>query len=262
MKQLVLAIIFTLVTSCSNMQSWINWSQPVDPVLQLFEIKDQDYIDHLASLADHYKVTEKPSLRPLSQRSTKYLSEIHQKLVRNNELVLDPKIKPTFTLIKSSAPFIFSLPKGHYFFSTEVIMRYMQNEEIFVAALSHEIIRSHRNIYEKKAIIPTGYLQLEKLLSLVRLPNEIRHEVNKLSFYLVKRGGYDGGAILNWLQILNKNSLVFTTLLGDPRLISREEFNFKNFLVSETSGELSLVEGDSNSNPDYYLFINEIRGFL
>lgn len=262
MKQLLVALILVFTISCSSLQSWMNWSQNQDSTLKLFEIPDKDYIDHLASLANDYKETEGKSLRALSNRSIKYLNEIHQKLVRNNELVLDPQIKPSFTVIKSSTPFIFSLPKGHYFFSSEVVIRYMQNEEIFVAALSHEIIRSHRNIYEKKAIIPTGYLQLEKLLSLVRLPNEIRQEVNKLSFYLVKRGGYDGGAILNWLQILNKNSLVFTTLLGDPRLISREEFSFKNFLVSETSGDLSLRGENANSNPDYYLFINEIRGFL
>jgi hypothetical protein len=228
----------------------------LEPLLRL---SDEEYALHLKSLGRVYLKEPGVKVGSLSQRSVRYLEGLHKKLVKNNELILNREIHPVFYILKEDRPFFFSLPGGEFYFSSGYILRFIQNEDLLMANLTHESIRSHRAIYEKKALVPKGYVELERILALTRIPLEIRQEVNRLSFFVMRRSGLDPSSILNWLQLINKNSLAFSHQLGDPRLISREEFHFKNFLSSQNITEIDYIGRESNSSSEFYTLMSEIR---
>lgn len=231
----------------------------LSPVDRLLRPQDEDYAYQLSSLGGILLNDPKIKLGRLSEASENYLTSIHRKLVKNNELLLDSDLVPEFIVIRDDRPFFFSLPKAKFYFSTGYLTRFVLNEDILTANLAHEVIRSHRLIYERKMVVPTGYIELDRLLSLTRIPLESRQEVNRLSFYVLRRAGRDPSSLLNWLQLINKNSLLFSLQLGDPRLISREEFHFKNFLTRQNITEVDYVGRDFNSSAEFYSMIGEIR---
>lgn len=223
------------------------------------EMVSQDYSDHLASLGRSYLTSESVAEVKLGARSKRYLQEIVERIVRNNELLLNQELDTDVRIINDKTVFYFSLPKGQLFFSQGLVDKYFKSEEIFIACLTHELIRSHREIFEMKSIVPVGFVKLEKLLYLTKISLEVKSEVNKLSYHAMRRAGFDANAFLNWLQTQNKNTLDFMVQLGETRNISREELVFKNFLVSEERGFLESDEVDSNSSPGFYTFLNEVK---
>lgn len=227
--------------------------------LELFTLKENDYRDLFASFSKILLENAEIKIQSLSPKSTQYLAALHRQIVRNNELLLDPEIKPRFYIIRDKSPYFFSLPGGQYFFSSDYVLRFIVNEEVLVASLTHEMIRSHRSLYVKSDIVPTGVMTIERILALTRLPLEARQEIHKLSFVAVRRAGFDPSSILNWLQNINKNSLLFSMQLGDPRLVSREEFAFKNFLVSQNITEIDFMGRETNSSAGFYEMLNNLR---
>jgi hypothetical protein len=257
-QKATILVVFLLLASCSVLRrdkdnGWIKHNQ------SLFEISDEDYLDHLASLSDPLR--EKIDTIKLPLRVQQYLESLHKQISLNNELLLNSRLKPRFYIIKDDRPFAFSLPKAQYFFSSEYLIRYIANEEIFVASFSHEIIRSHRAIYQKVAIIPVGTISIEQILGITKIPLAVRSEIHELTYFAIKRSGYDPNSILNWLQVLNKNSLAFSMQLGDPRIISREEFSFKNFLVNQKVTGIESLGEERNSSPGFYELINFLRRY-
>jgi hypothetical protein len=75
----------------------------------------------------------------------------------------------------------------------------------------------------------------------------------------MRRAKRDASAYLNWLQTQNKNTLDFSMQLGDARSISREEFMFKNFLVSEGQVGFDGLEFEENSSPGFYVLLRELE---
>ena len=113
--------------------------------------------------------------------------------------------------------------------SSGLIEKYLKSEELFVAAFAAEILKSDRNIYEKRIMIPLGFYSTEKMIQLARLKQETKYQVNEWAYIVLKRSGYDPTAFLNWIQVQNRNTLDFSLYLGDAVSISKEEHFFKNF---------------------------------
>src|SRR5690606_20913131 len=77
----------------------------------------------------------------------------------------------------------------------------------------------------------TGNIDTNRMLSILRLDLSVRGEVNKWVYLIMRRSGYDPSALLNLIQIKNKNAVDFAQTVGNISTISREEFNFKNYLT-------------------------------
>lgn len=245
------AFLFPLIFLMS-LSGCANKSSHYQEIQENFTIKKKDYIDHFEHLAKDYLKSPKIIERRISKKNKEYLTEIYKRIVVNNELILKKDIKPTFHIIKSPLPFYFSLPSGRFFFSDTLIKKYLKSENLFVSLLANEIYRVHKQLYERKVLIPIGYLNTKKMISLYKLPIEVRVESLKWTYFLLKRSGYDPYAVLNWLQMQNKNSLEFSIQLGNSHARIREEFLFKSFLAQEVGKK----QFDSESNET-----NSSRGF-
>jgi len=223
------------------------------------KITEKDYLEHLGSLVDDYLSSEDIVPIKMSKGANRYLEDVYDRIVASNEIFLESKIRPKFYFIKDDAPFYFSLPGGHYFFSSALISKYLKNEQLFGAVLCREIVKSHKNYYMKNKVIPVGFIDTAKILKLVRVPIDVRHVINKWVFVALRRTGLDPYAYLLWLQTQNKNSLEFTFQLGSNYLISKEEFLFKNFISSSGMRGKLFVDENAGVNKSFYTFYREVR---
>jgi hypothetical protein len=251
-KILTIIISSILMSACStNKDTIIDYQS-------LGSLQTRDYIDHLAAAAKDYLKSEDIKTIKLRADNVEFLEEIYERLVTNNQMLLNITEKPTFYIIQSKSPFLFSLPRSQFFFSSALIERYLKSEELFVAAFAAEVLRSQRYIYEKNIMIPFGFYSTEKIIQMTRLKFEIKQKVNEWTYVILKRAGYDASAYLNWIQVQNRNSLDFALFLGDPVGISKEEYAFKNFMSKQgiTSVERRLSE--ANSSKKFYKLLNNI----
>ena len=224
--------------------------------------KNEDYISQLSSLKDSYIQSSNIQIISLSKRSKKYLEKIYYKIVDNNELMFESRPIPQFYIIKGKSPFYFSLPQAQFFFSSALLENYVKNEDLLASIMAFQIVKSLRNIYSKKIIFPLGFIRTNRLLSLVRVPLNVKNEINQWAYITMKRAGFDSSAYLMWLQIQNKQSLDFSIQYGSMQSISREELVFKNFIAKRQGQDFSLSK-EKNSSNDYYNFIkNILRGRL
>lgn len=212
---------------------------------------NKDYSNHLMNLEKSLRNNPKIGYKKVSSRGKRYLREIFLRIQANNELLISKGI-PNFIFINDRTPYIFSLPGFKIFISTGLLRRYLKNESLLISALVYHFIKSSRNLYPKKLVIPTGVIEIPEILSLTRLPLSKKVEIYKWSYFALKRAEYDGSSILNWIQTQNKNTLDFSWLTGDTRGASREEFLFKSFLVSQGIDNTSFNERNSSTG-FYYL---------
>lgn len=240
------ALICFCLVSCGTRQKTSN-------NLKILKLEKKDYVDHFEHLAKDYLKSPKVKERKISLLNQIYLENIYKRIVINNELVLKKNIFPKFHIIRSDLPFYFSLPSGRFFMSDTLIKKYLKSENLFVSLLANEIYRVHKNLYEKKILIPVGYLSTKKMLSLYRLPLPVRVESLKWSYFLLKRSGYDPYSVLSWIQTQNKNSLEFSVQLGSSQKQTREEFLFKSFLAQEVGRKQTENENaEKNSSRGFY----------
>jgi hypothetical protein len=221
---------------------------------------DRDFVDHLASTGEVFLKSDGVQEMKLGKESQKFLSSIYDRLVLNNEALFSSKARPIFHFIKNKTPFLFSLPNSQFFFSSGLLEKYLKSEEIFVAALATEIIRSQRLIYEKKIIIPIGNLSVEKMVTLCRLRSEVKVSINEWAYAILKRSGFDASAYLNWIQVQNRNTLDFSFMLGDAVGISKEEHLFKNYLSKQGIASVEKKINEANSSKEFYKLINNVVG--
>ena len=252
MKKTLLVLLFTL-TSCSLFKGkeYVDYSH-------LGELSNKDFIDHLSSKAADYLGSEDVKEIKLKQDSRAYLDNLYDRLILNNEILLTKEHRPAFHFVVNKTPFIFSLPKAQFFISTGLIEKYLKSEELFVAALSSEILKSDRNIYEKKQIIPLGFISTEKMISITRLKLETKYQINEWSYYILLRSGFDASAFLNWIQVQNRNTLDFSLFLGDAIGISREEHFFKNFMTKQGIAGAEKYTSESNSSKLFYKLVSNV----
>ena len=247
-----------LVASCSLFQN--DSSSEVGELLSKYRsLQNKDYIDHLTSLESVYIASPGVDSIKLSRRNTRYLRGLYEKIVMSNEFLFKHKQDPRFYIIQDKRPFFFSLPGAQFFFSSGLIVEYFKNEETLVCVLVYEMIKSHYLIYEKKTIIPIGYIKTARLLGLTGIPLEVKMEINKRSYFAMKRAKYDPLAILHWIQVQNRNSLDFSFQHGDIGTLSKEEFQFKNFMVTRGSHTGNIVLRSGRSSSGFYYLIDRIK---
>ena len=224
----------------------------------LGEVKEKDYIEHLASIGADYLENNMNQEIMIGKESHQFLEQVYERIISNNEAVLDNDHAPSFHIIKSKQPFIFSLPHSQFFISNILIEKYLKSEELFVTALTAEIIKSNRNIYEKRIMVPLGFYNTEKLILITRLKAETKYQLNEWTYFLLKRAGYDPTAYLNWIQIQNRNTLDFSFFLGDSLGISKEEHYFKNFMTKQGVVGFEKTISEANSSKAFYKLLNNI----
>ncbi|MBC7711983.1 MAG: hypothetical protein H7177_01495 [Rhizobacter sp.] len=224
----------------------------------LGELQTKDYVDHLAAAGKDYLNYEDVKTIKLRPTSIEFLEGIYERLLTNNQTILNITEKPTFYIIQNKSPFIFSLPRSQFFFSSALIERYLKSEELFVAAFAAEVLRSQRFIYEKNIMIPLGFYSTEKMIQLTRLKFDTKEQVNEWTYFILKRAGYDSSAYLNWIQVQNRNTLDFALFLGDPIGISKEEHLFKNFMSKQGILGVEKKLNEANSSKDFYKLLNNI----
>ncbi|MFA6237148.1 MAG: hypothetical protein WC635_07465 [Bacteriovorax sp.] len=251
MHKYILIIILTISSCGSSGKKGKDYSH-------LSEAVDQDYIDHLASAGPDYLNYEETKEIKLSKDSVQFLENLYERLVSNNEMLLHQNSEPTFHVIQNKTPFIFSLPRAQFFISNGLIEKYLKSEELFVAALSAEVLKSDRNIYEKRLMVPLGFYNTEKMIQLTRLRPDTKYRINEWTYFVLKRSGYDASAYLNWIQVQNRNTLDFSLYLGDAIGISKEEHFFKNFIAKQGVASLEKKVTEANSSKAFYKLLNNI----
>lgn len=226
--------------------------------LQIPELLPHDYTDQLSSLGDDYLQHDGIKEYRLNKNSQVYLEKIFNRIVTNNEIFFDNNERPQFHIIRDKTPFFFSLPGSRFYFSSGLFQKYLKSEELFISVLAVEIVKSKRNVYEKKPMIPLGFCNTERMIQLTRVAPVYRHQLNEWGYLVLKRSGFDASVTLNWIQVQNRNVLDFAMLLGDTSSISREEHYFKNFIAKEGVTTLERKTIEANSSKDFYQLMNQI----
>jgi hypothetical protein len=257
MKILSISLLTTLLcASCSIVQT--KDQGMIVGTKDLSELQTVDYIDHLASMGYDYLHHTDVKEISLNKNARNYFDRVFSRIVSNNEIFFDNKESPEIHIIKDSTPFFFSLPKSQFFFSSGLFKKYLKSEELFISVLALEIIKSKRQIYEKKQIIPLGFCSTESMIHLTRVSPANRYQLNEWNYLVLKRAGYDASVSLNWIQVQNRNILDFVMLLGDTLSISKEEYYFKNFMAKEGVATVERKTIEANSSKDYYQLMNQI----
>lgn len=253
LKVLLLVLVISAISSCGS-----DTKKMTIDTTGLGLLKTEDYVDHLAAASKDYLSYEETKTVKLRQDSVTFLENVYERLVSNNQLVLNIVEKPTFYVIVHKSPFLFSLPRSQFFFSTALIEKYLKSEELFVAAFAAEVVKSQRFIYEKRIMIPLGFYSTEKMIALTRLKFATKQQVNEWTYFVLKRAGYDSSAYLNWIQVQNRNTLDFALFLGDSLGISREEHQFKNFMTRQGVIGVEKKMNEANSSREFYKLLNNI----
>lgn len=222
------------------------------------ELQTKDYIDHLAAAGGDYLAYAETKTIKLRPDTIDFLEGVYDRLVSNNQLILNLKERPKFYIIQHKSPFLFSLPRSQFFFSTALIERYLKSEELFVAAFASEVVRSQRFIYEKQIMLPLGYYSTEKMIGLTKLKFDTKQQVSEWTYFVLKRAGYDASAYLNWIQIQSRNTLDFAMYLGDSVGISKEEHLFKNFMTKQGVMGVEKRFNEANSSKNFYKLLNNV----
>ena len=254
MKKLIILLIITFLTSCSlfsKREKWID-KDLINPI-------KKDYEEHLVKLGQNYIDSPGIKVVKLSRHSNRYLKSLYKRMVNDNELLFDETFNPKFYIIKSRTPFYFSLPKAHFYLSLGLVKKFIKNEEMLAAVLSAEIIKSLRSVYKKQKVVPIGYMRTERMLSLVRIPFDTKNKINKWAYFILRRSGYDPSVYLTWLQLQNRNTLEFSLQYGNVQTISREEFQFKNFVSQNRENNERFLSKKTSSSLAFYKMINEIK---
>lgn len=253
------AFLFSVIifTGCSHVKRFIQGPEVILPESKIPKTTSTDYVEHLAYLSKEIGQNKGLRFLRLSKRNEEYLTSVFNRIVANNELLVPNRPAPTFYLIDEKIPFIFSLPKYQFYISKGLIKKYFKNESLLVSALCFEIIKSGRNLFEAKRVYPIGVREIPQVLALTRIDTKIKLDIYKWTYFALKRAEYDASALLNWIQTQNKNTLDFSWQISDPRGVSREEFLFKNFLVSQGLDKLKVLE--VNSSKMFYKFQDSYR---
>lgn len=251
MKILFISLML-LLTACGSQ------SRNLKDFSHLSEPATEDYVDHLASLGDVYLSSADITEVKLKNESSVFLEQVYDRIVSNNEILLSKNNKPKFHFIINKTPFIFSLPNAQFFLSSGLVEKYLKSEDLFVAAIAAEVLKSDRYIYEKRLMIPLGYLNTERMIQITRLRPETKYQVNEWCYFLLKRAGFDASAYLNWIQVQNRNTLDFSLYLGDALGISKEEHLFKNFMAKQGIASVEKKLNEANSSKAFYNLLNNI----
>ena len=219
----------------------------------------KDYQHHLMSYESIFLGSEGVKELKLSSETEDFLENIAIEIIQNNELFFRESVRPKFHIVKSSVPFHFSLPGRTIFLSTALIDRFIKHEAVLASIVSYELVRSEKSLYNRAIIIPVGYISLERILGLNRLPVDNKVEIHKWAYHSIRRAGFDGEYYLSWLQLMNRNTIDFVPMLGDAGAISREEALFKRFMIKRVNQEDARSLARKVSSKNFYRFIFYVK---
>lgn len=223
------------------------------------KINKDEARSQLEFLAKELIASKKITYVKIDKAIEDYLKEKHNQFRKNLPSFFSKKVAPLkFKIIKDKSPFFFSLPGNYFFFSSSLIKKFLNNEQIFLAAFASEMIRGQHNIFKRKTIIPVGEIHLERLISMVRIPESERVKMWKWAYFALQKSGIDGSAVLNLIQLQNKNSVEFIYMLGGKHNLSKEEFLFKNFLSKQKSIEFQEKRTE-NTSKYFYRLLKRVR---
>ncbi|MBL6988215.1 MAG: hypothetical protein ISR65_00465 [Bacteriovoracaceae bacterium] len=258
MVKLVSLFSIIILSSCSSLGLFKATTSSLDLISSYALYDNKDHAYHLNVLGKHYINSPNVLQINLSRSDQEYLTSLYNKITHSNELLLNRQLTPKFYIIVDESPFYFSLPNVHFFFSYGLINKYITHEGPLASLLAYEIIKSHRQIYTKSTTVPLGYIGTEQMIHLTRIPTNKKMQLNKWTYWALKRAELHPQTYLMWLQIQNKNALDFALQFGDIRRISKEEFLFKNFIVKQKQpdNDENLA---TNSSKQFYKFIHSIK---
>jgi len=247
-----------LVFSGCSLLSIFN-SDPGSVMKQKKEVAlNESYGSHLSYWGKQFLSLNKKKTVRLTKSSHLYLQMLFNKILKNNEFIFKNIIKPNFYVIKDQVPYVFSVPSGDFIFSSGLIIKYLKSEGLLATIMSYEMVKCLNVIYQKGLRIPTGYINIDKILKLTAIKVQDRHEIRKLAYLALSRSGFDGLLFLRWLQIRNRNTLDFSHYRQSGEDVIKEEFSFKKFLIDQ---EISVDRTNTkNSSREYYRFIDQIKG--
>ncbi|MFZ4712841.1 MAG: hypothetical protein ACOYL6_03965 [Bacteriovoracaceae bacterium] len=256
---LTILLLGLVLSSCSYIQQVAFKKDPREkPDLSKYEyMSNRDYLEHLDYLGDIYIKSPDVNTFQLSKEAQNYTLSVLEQILVSNETIFKKKFVPKISVVQSLTPFHFSTPNGHIYLSTGLLKKYINNENLLAVVLAIELLRSDKNVYIKNSIIPVGYISTERFLALVRMPFEEKLEMNKWTYYVLRRAGYDSENVLNLIQIKNKNTLDFSLQLGDTKMIAREESLFKAFIVKKYVD--SIEKKKTNSSKGFYLLSRDLQ---
>ncbi len=249
--------IILILSGCSGIRipSLKKSPRPLEKPVAIYETKD--FLDHLSSLGDFYLESPKTKVLQISEKDKKYLSALSLDIIDNNEIFFSKLKKPSFIILDTEVPLHFSLPPARVFLSRGLITKYIKHESMLAGILAYEFVRLEKNVYNKNIIIPTGYLSIERLLSILRIGIDEKMELHKWAFHLTRRSGFDSEYYLSWLQVQNRNTADFILLVGDITSMTREEAMFKAFLIKESNTDNIVTK--KNSSKSFYKLVNDLR---
>lgn len=252
------------LSSCSYFQNkFINKKEkkkkPPEIIFEKTEkYQREDIESHLMAFTKFYLNDTDVKFVNLYDSEKKYLQTIVDNIINNNELFFGSKELAEVFIVNDKRPFFFSLPGKKIFLSLKLFKKYIKNEHILASIISYELVRSEKSIYKRNIIAPTGVMNTERMLTLLRIDLDSRVRVHKWAYYLMKRAGYDSSIYLNWIQIQNRNSVDFKLFYGNTSIISREEAMFKGFLI-RNSKDSFYEKSKSKSSRKFFRFVNRIN---
>ncbi|EPZ50527.1 hypothetical protein M902_1572 [Bacteriovorax sp. BAL6_X] len=250
MRILIFLTIFTL-TSCTYFYKNDNDY----PYNYQDTFTSQDYLNHLEGIANLFIANNR--VKKANQRSRRYLNKIAKELYLNNQgLFQKDDFGINFYIVEDNRNFYFSLPKNNVFMSRGLLRNYMNSENIFVAVLLGELIRSKIGIYERKRLIPLNSYTIDDMIRINSLDLNAKRDLNNLVYEVLIKSGYDPEARLLWLQTLNRQSISFSVQGVHSHELSKEEFLLKNYMVN--SGEDKNLIFEKNSSRQFYYFKESI----
>jgi hypothetical protein len=255
----LLLLLLLLISGCAKFKTFFKGSEKAQEIKlkNYSEYEQNDYIDHMSAFKTPYLKSREIKKINLKKNDVKYLEEIANRIIKKNELFFKTSTIPKFYIVDSETPFHFSLPGMNIFMSSGLIKKYIKSEKLLYCLITYELIRTEKNIYRKNIIVPTGALSTRRMLSLLRLNINEKVEIHKWAFYLLKRVDIDTDNYLSWLQIQNRNSVDFSLQLGDISSISREESQFKSFIIKNTKKKRRAQhEGSSRK---FYAFVKSLK---
>lgn len=254
MKLIEFLILLTIISCASKVRRISSIELP-----QTYSIlQKSDYVYHYNKLGDDFLRSNKSKRINLSRRQKKFLEGIINKVKRSNEVIIDLNEEIEIIVLKSDQPYHFSLPDGRIIFSNEFLKSYIKNEDLLVAVIVLEMVRVANSFYKKNLIVPIGHVSYDDLIQYFKISLKDRDELNKWSFYSIRRSGYDPLGLLRLIQLKNKNFLDFISSQETSDFLSREETLLKSFLIRN-----KLLRTNNyttrNSTQDFYRFLREIE---
>lgn len=217
-----------------------------------------DYKKHFTQVGQDYLSFNKKNVLQPSRQTSEYIEGLAERILVNNRMIFSDNFEVKVYFIKNEQPFHFSAPSGSIFLSTALINRYVSYEDVLIAILAGEILKSGKLIYEKKMSAPVGAITYKDMEIYNKLSLNVKNQLNQWSFYVLKRSGVNPLSVLRFLQIKNKNFLDFVTTNNVLTDISREETLLKTFLVKNQVYS-DVTKYSTNSSTGFYKFKSELR---